>query len=203
VISAEILSLIRLSFRSNLSVALRRHSGALVDKVLAEAADAFPEVEGMNPEAAWKRTMALVECLMSDDAPPANVTVIVDASDAAPTNGEAGIVLEPGSNVGRETLQAILCNAVNEVTARDGVGRYMDYRRRQRTAPPALKRVLLAEAGFTCSGDGCASRRRLQIHHVTPWAKGGETNQLDLVVLCLVPSPCRRPPAWAIDHNRQ
>ena len=160
------------------------HSGALVDKVLTEPADELPEVEGLNPDAGWKRATALVECLISDDAPPAKITVVVDVSDSAPTNGEAGVVLEPGSNVGRETLQAILCNAVAEVTVRDGAGRYMDYGRKQRTAPPALKRALLAEAGFTCSGDGCTSRRRLQIHHLTPWAEGGETNQSDLVVLC-------------------
>lgn len=160
------------------------HSGALVDKVLNEAADALPDVEGLNADTGWRKATALVESLVSDEAPPANVTVIVDASDAAQTNGEAGVVLEPGSTVGRQFLQAILCDAVTEVTARDGAGRYMDYGRRQRTAPPALKRALLAETGFTCAADGCASQRRLQIHHLTPWAEGGETNQSDLVVLC-------------------
>jgi hypothetical protein len=163
---------------------LEGHSGALVDKVLTEAADALPEIEGFDADTGWKRATALVESLISDDAPPANVTVIVDAADAAPTDGEAGVTLEPGSRVGREALQAILCDAVTEVTARDGAGRYMDYGRGQRTAPPALRRALLAEAGFTCAADGCTSRRRLQIHHLTPWAEGGETKQSDLVVLC-------------------
>lgn len=160
------------------------HSGALVDKVLNETADALPDFEGLNADSGWKRATALVESLISDDAPPANVTVIVDATDAARTDGASGVVLEPGANVGREALRAILCDAVTEVTARDGTGRYMDYGRTQRTAPPALKRALLAEAGFTCAADGCTSRRRLQIHHLTPWAEGGETNQSDLVVLC-------------------
>jgi len=163
---------------------LEGHSGALIDKVLTEAADALPAIEGIDANTGWKRATALVESLVSDDAPPATVTVIVDATDAAPTDGEAGVILEPGSKVGREALNAILCDAVTEVTARDGAGRYMDYGRSQRTAPPALKRALLAEAGFSCAADGCTSRRRLQIHHLTPWAEGGETNQSDLVVLC-------------------
>jgi 5-methylcytosine-specific restriction endonuclease McrA len=160
------------------------HSGALVDKVLTEAADRLPEIEGTTTDSSWKRATALIEALVSDDPPPANVTVFVDATDAAESNGAAGVVLEPGANVGREALQAILCDAVTEVTARDGAGRYMDYGRRVRTAPPALKRALLAETDFMCAADGCTSRRRLQIHHLKPWSEGGETNQADLVVLC-------------------
>jgi hypothetical protein len=160
------------------------HSGALVDKVLTEAADALAEVEGLSSDASWKRATALVESLVSDDPTPSQVTVIVDAKEAVATNGETGVILEPGIRVGHQALQAILCDAVTEVTARDGQGRYMDYGRARRTAPPPLKRALLAEAGFTCAADGCNSRRRLQIHHVQPWSEGGETNQDDLVVLC-------------------
>ncbi|MEX0865594.1 MAG: hypothetical protein WD269_12105 [Acidimicrobiia bacterium] len=160
------------------------HSGALVDKVLTEAADQLPEVEGLPTDASWRRATALVESLISDHPLPAQVTVIVEAKDAASSDGEAGVVVEPGVRVGRQALQAILCDAVTEVTARDGQGRYMDYGRKHRTAPPALKRALLAEAGFTCAGDGCTSSRRLQIHHLKPWAEGGETNQEEMVVLC-------------------
>jgi 5-methylcytosine-specific restriction endonuclease McrA len=60
----------------------------------------------------------------------------------------------------------------------------MDYGRKQRTAPPALKRALLARYGFRCGADGCDSRHRLQVHHVVPWSQGGLTNQNNLVVLC-------------------
>lgn len=160
------------------------YSGALVDKVLAEAADQLPAVDGLSTDSSWKRATALVDCLGSDDPPPAQLTVVVDAKHAASSDGQAGVVLEPGSRVGRETLNAILCDTVVEVTARTEQGRYMDYGRRQRTTPPALKRALLAEVGFTCAADGCTSARRLQIHHLTPWSQGGETNQNELVVLC-------------------
>lgn len=158
------------------------HAGAIVDKVLTEAADALPDdVEG---DAGWRRATALVESLVSDEPPEAQVTVIVDAHEAAGTGAEAGVVLEPGVRVGRDALQAILCDADVEVTARTEDGKLMNYGRRARTAPPALKRGLLAETGFTCSADGCNSHRRLQIHHVTPWALGGRTDQGELVVLC-------------------
>jgi hypothetical protein len=160
------------------------HSGALVDKVLSEAADQLPDVEDLQADSSWKRATALVECLISDNAPPANVSVFVDARVSAGSAGEAGVMVEPGARVGREALQAVLCDAVTEVIARDGAGRFMEYGRRQRTAPPALKRALLLEAGYACAADGCTSRRRLQIHHLTPWSEGGETNQGELVVLC-------------------
>lgn len=158
------------------------HTGSIVDKVLTEAADALPEeVEG---DAGWRRATALVESLVSEDPPEAQVTVIVDAREAAGTGGETGVVLEPGVRVGRDALHAILCDADVEVTARTEGGKLMNYGRRARTAPPALKRALLAEAGFTCSADGCSSHHRLQIHHLTPWALGGRTDQSELVVLC-------------------
>ena len=158
------------------------HCGAIVDKVLSEAADALPDdVEG---DAGWRRATALVESLISDDPPEGQVTVIVDAKDAAPSDGEAGVTLDSGVRVGRQALGTILCDANVEVTARAVDGRFMEYGRRERTAPPALKRALLAETGFTCAADGCNSRHRLQIHHLTPWAEGGRTDQAELVVLC-------------------
>jgi len=158
------------------------HSGAIVDKVLSEAADALPDdVEG---DAGWRKATALVESLVSDNPPEGQVTVIVDAKEAAPSDGEAGLTLDSGVRVGRQALGTILCDANVEVTARAVDGRFMEYGRRERTAPPALKRALLAEAGFTCAADGCNSRHRLQIHHLTPWAEGGRTDQGELVVLC-------------------
>jgi 5-methylcytosine-specific restriction endonuclease McrA len=161
------------------------HSGALVDEVLSEAADALSDLPDSSVgDAGWRRATALVECLVSDDPPPANVSVFVDARHAVGTGGEAGVILEAGPRVGREALDAILCDAATEVVARAEDGRFMDYGRRARTAPPALRRALLAKHGFRCGADGCESRRRLQVHHLTPWVQGGETNQDELVVLC-------------------
>ena len=161
------------------------YSGAMVDKVLSDAADALPTFPDQSTGAqGWRRATALVQCLTSDDPPPGQVTVIVDAAEAAGTAGEAGVVLDSGARVGQQALQAILCDAATEVIARTEDGRFMDYGRRQRTAPPALKRALLARAGFRCQADGCDSRQRLQIHHLIQWSRGGRTDQDHLVVLC-------------------
>ena len=161
------------------------HSGSLVDKVLSEAADRLPGLpDGTRGSRGWQLATALVETLVSDDPPPGQVSVIVDAADAAPSGGEAGVFLEPGVRAGREALSAILCDSQTEIVARTSDGRFMDYGRRQRTAPPALKRALMAKYGHMCGADGCDSRNRLQVHHMIPWSQGGSTDQDNLIVLC-------------------
>jgi 5-methylcytosine-specific restriction endonuclease McrA len=122
--------------------------------------------------------------LVSDDPAPGQVSVIVDAADAFPSGGEAGVVLEPGVRAGRQALEAILCDSQTEIIARTSDGRFMDYGRRRRTAPPALKRALMAKYGHMCGADGCDSRNRLQVHHLIPWSQGGSTDQDNLIVLC-------------------
>lgn len=160
-------------------------AGALMDKVITEAADSLPGLpEASSPSTGWRRATALVGCLTSDEAPPASVAVIVDARQAAETNGESGVVLEAGPRAGREALQAILCDAETHVLARTEDGRFLDYGRRQRTAPPSLKRAMLSRYNHRCGADGCDARSRLQIHHLTRWSEGGETDQDQLVVLC-------------------
>jgi hypothetical protein len=161
------------------------YSGAIVDKVLSEAADRLPDLpDGTRPDLSWRKATALVETLISAEPPPAQVTVIVDAKHATATDAETGVVLEAGVRVGRQALQAVLCDAVTEVVARTEEGRYMDYGKSKRTAPPTLKRALLAESGFRCAADGCESRYRLQVHHKTPWAQVRRTDQDNLIILC-------------------
>ncbi len=161
------------------------HSGAIVNKVLTETADQIPMLpDGTRGDSSWRKATALVELCVSDDAIPAQVTVFVDASQAAPSNARAGVVLEAGPKVGANALEAILCDAIAEVTVRTEDGRFMEYGRRQRLVPPALKRAILERDGNTCAGDGCDSRYRIETHHIIPWSRGGRTNAENLVSLC-------------------
>jgi hypothetical protein len=160
-------------------------SGGLVDKVLTAAADRMTELDPDLPsDVSWRKATALVELCVSDDAPPANVTVFVDAKSAFASSGETGVVLDAGPAVSRDALQALLCDSVTEVVARAEDGRYMDYGRRLRTAPPALQRALMDKYLGACAIDGCDSRNRLQAHHVIPWSEGGATDQDNLILLC-------------------
>jgi hypothetical protein len=111
------------------------HAGAIIDKLLSEAADQLP-AEGQPGNFQWRRATALVQLCVSDEPAPAQVTVMVDAAHAVATKGAAGVVLEAGPTVGRRALEAVLCDAVLEVTARTEDGQYMDYGHRARCARP-------------------------------------------------------------------
>ncbi len=160
-------------------------SGALMDKVLSEAADQLPELpDGTRGDASWRKATALVELCISDDPPPAQVTVFVDAAEAATSNGQTGVVLETGPRVGANALTAILCDATTEVIARTEDGRLMEYGRRLRIAPPSLRRAILLRDGNVCVADACESRYRIEAHHIIPWTDGGATNPDNLISLC-------------------
>jgi hypothetical protein len=112
------------------------------------------------------------------------LTVFMDATDAAPTNGETGVVIESGPHAGPVTLEAILCDGVVEVTATTSDGIPLKIGRRSRVIPPRLRRWVLHRDGAACTLEGCTSRYRLQIHHVRPWADGGRTDPENLTTLC-------------------
>lgn len=161
------------------------YTGSLVDKTIRERADQLPDLpDGSKGSQAWRNAVALGELCVSDDSPPAQLTVFVDATEAVGTQGESGVVLEAGPRVGRQVLAAILCDAEAEVIARSSDGRYLDYGRRRRTATPAQKRALMDRYMGRCAADGCDSRRRLQAHHLTPWVEGGRTDLDDMILLC-------------------
>jgi len=160
-------------------------TGALFNKTIANKADDLPLLpDGSRGDSSWRKAMALAELCITDDPPPAQLTVFVDTTQATSSNGEAGVVLETGPRIGRDALQAILCDAVTELTARSEDGIPMRYGRQKRTIPPALRRAILHRDGNTCAGDGCASTHRLQVHHIIPWSQGGTTNPENLITLC-------------------
>ena len=112
------------------------------------------------------------------------LTVFIDAHDATPTNGEAGVVIEAGPRVGPPTVEAILCDGVIEVTGRTGDGTPMNMGRRSRSIPARLRRFILHRDGGVCTAEGCVSRYRLQPHHIVSWADGGVTDAENLTTLC-------------------
>jgi hypothetical protein len=160
-------------------------SGALVDKALNETADQLSEhSQGERMPSSWYRATALTQLCVSDDPPPAQVTVHVDARHAAHTNGQGrGRIRSraPGrpTSIGSCPLRI---SGRSHRHKRDGIP--MVYGRKTRTIPPALRRFILHRDGLTCQADGCPSRHRLQIHHLIPWSQGGTTDPDNLITLC-------------------
>ena len=161
------------------------YSGAIVDKALTEAADQLPTFpDGSHGTASWRKATALSALCITDHPPPAQITVFVDADHAAPTSGEAGVVLQTGPRIGRDTLEAILCDGITEITVNSENGIPMSHGRHTRTIPPALRRAIIHRDGNRCAIDGCNSRNRLQVHHITPWSEGGPTESDNLITVC-------------------
>ncbi len=160
-------------------------SGSLVDKVLTEKGDDLPVMpDGTTGDSSWRKATALVEVCTSAEPPPAQVTVFVDASEAAGTGGQAGVTLDAGPRVGSQALEAVLCDATTEIIVRTKDGRPLEYGRSSRTVPPRLRRAILHRDGGVCAADGCDSRYRLEAHHILPWSQGGTTDPENLITLC-------------------
>jgi hypothetical protein len=159
-------------------------TGALVDKTLSTAADDLPLLpDGSNGDSSWRKALALAELCITDDPPPAQLTLFVDSSQATPSNGQAGLVLEAGPRIGRDALEAILCDAIIEVTVFAEDGNPIRYGRKRRTIPPALRRAIIHRDGNACAADGCPSTHRLQVHHLIPWSENGPTDPENLITL--------------------
>ena len=94
------------------------------------------------------------------------------------------MILEAGPRIGKDTLQAVLCDGITEITVNGEDGIPMSYGRRKRTITPALRRTVLHRDDDQCAGDACDSSDRLQIHHIIPWSEGGPTEPDNLITLC-------------------
>ncbi|MEA3510954.1 MAG: DUF222 domain-containing protein [Actinomycetota bacterium] len=165
---------------------------SFVDALDAKADQLPPDPDGRNSrtsrwaDALWAislDSLAGTDGASIENATPL-LTVFMDTNDAAPTNGEAGVVIESGPRVGPSTIEAVLCNGVVEVTGRTADGTPVNMGRRSRAIPPRLRRFILARDGGACTVEGCTSRYRLQPHHITPWSEGGATDTENLTTLC-------------------
>ena len=126
---------------------------------------------------------SLYEAPVADASAPALLTVTIDGATAVPTGGRSGVSILSGPRIGREALDALVCDAIVEVTVRTEEGVPLNNGRRSRTVPPQLRRTILDRDGG-CTVAGCTSRYRLEAHHAIPWSKGGRTDADNLITLC-------------------
>lgn len=162
----------------------------IVEKAVDQRADELIPADA-RLAVAERRALALVaicqDSLYDPDTQgedsPIGVAVTVDARSAAATNGETGVSVLAGPRLGPRILEEILCHGIVEVVGIADDGEPLNLGRRSRTVPPKLRRFVLNRDGG-CTDEGCASRYRLEVHHIRPWAFGGETNDEDLITLC-------------------
>jgi hypothetical protein len=103
------------------------------------------------------------------------VVVHTDAKAVAGGTGCADLPID--------TVKRLLCDGSVVLVAEDADGQPLDVSRKQRTVSTPLKRALYAR-DRGCTFPGCHRTRYLDGHHLKHWIDGGETNPLNLTLLC-------------------
>lgn len=93
-----------------------------------------------------------------------------------------GGTLDDGTPLPAPTVARLACDAAVVEILEDSRGNVLDVGRRRRTIPTLLRRALrLRDRG--CRFPGCTNRR-VDGHHVVPWAQGGPTSLGNVCSLC-------------------
>lgn len=110
-----------------------------------------------------------------------HVTVFVDARQDNPV--ETATEIEYGQRIGPDALEELLCTGSVQVVGLDTEGVPVVTSRSSRAIPPAVRHHV-AHRDKACLIDGCRSSYRLQPHHITRFADGGDHDPDNLVTLC-------------------
>ena len=164
--------------------------GRIVEQALTERADSFPPLpDGQRCSRGARHADALIS-IAQDSLSGATggssrplVSLFVDAERVAESHGEAGVVVDAGPRVGVSALEEMLCAGSVEVLASGTHGAPLSIGRRSRVVPEKLRRFVLHRDGG-CAIEGCASRYRLEAHHLVPYSEGGRTDADNLAAMC-------------------
>ena len=109
--------------------------------------------------------------------------VFIDGALAAETYGETGAGIASGPRVGPNTLSEILCQGKTRVILGGGL-HPIAYSDLGEAIPAAVRSYVLYRDQGQCSIEGCASRYRLQPHHIRQRAHGGNHHPDNLITVC-------------------
>ena len=166
-------------------VRLAPEDGALVRSALEVAAENAPAEASLEQRRADALvSMAKTVLAAEGDRVPARpeVMVHVDAAVLAHDDPVGRCELEDGSALSPETARRLACDAAI-IPLLEHDGEPLSIGRKTQSIPPAIRRALKAR-DRCCRFPGCGLRGYLQAHHITFWAKGGETSVTNLLLLC-------------------
>jgi hypothetical protein len=164
--------------------------GETVDQALRQKAGQFPNLPGQNQGQLLADALVSVcaDSLTQGSEPSRRAVtvadVFIDAALAAPTAGEAGVPLKSGLRAGPETLAEVLCDGRVRITWTDPDQGPIAFSHQTEIIPPAIRNFIWKRDQVQCAIDGCRSRHRLQIHHLTPRSQGGNHHPHNLTLLC-------------------
>ena len=88
-----------------------------------------------------------------------------------------------GSTIGRELARKVLCDSALTRVLLSTSGVPLDVGRAARLATKGQRAALTARYGGLCAAAGCGNRSTV-VHHVLPWAQGGQTDLDDMIAIC-------------------
>ncbi|MGH2755568.1 MAG: DUF222 domain-containing protein [Actinomycetota bacterium] len=168
---------------------LTAEQGSTFAKAVERIADSLPikDEDGIVTRA-QRRADALVQLAgthIANDQDPDRATVIVHADLDTLRSGIGVGETEDGGVLSSDVLRRLVCDSRIQLLVEDGDGNPLGYGRTQRTAPPALMRVL-KRRDRVCCFPGCGRTDHLQGHHRTEWPDGGRTDEDDMELYCPV-----------------
>jgi len=138
------------------------------------------------PSRATLRALALVELLRhgttrdpeTTKAPTVDITLVIH------TDHPDQVMTPDGTVVPRDTVEHLCCDPIIHPVTLDDAGLPLNVGRASRYATPTQRRALAIRDGG-CVFPGCDTPHNwCDIHHTTPWDKGGLTNLAELASTC-------------------
>jgi hypothetical protein len=136
---------------------------------LSEAALARPPT-GLTGGERYQLLLHVDAATLATDAPGASVS------------GPGACAIADGPGISPETARRLACDS-SVVAIRERDGAAIGVGRRSRSIPPSVRRALVARDD-RCQFPGCERHRFVDAHHIVHWARGGETELANLVLLC-------------------
>jgi len=114
---------------------------------------------------------------------PYQVMVHVDSAVLADQSEDGLCEFDNCEGLSPETARRLSCDAPTVTVSKNKEDNLLNIGRKVRKVSSRLWRALTTR-DRTCQFPGCDKLRHLQAHHIEHWAKGGETNPDNLILLC-------------------
>ena len=158
--------------------------GSAIQNAVAKRAEEIVLTDDPYDRQGARHADALYELVVEGAGNEACATVVVHADAAVLTDEEDRVLAETdsGAQLCSEAVRRIACDAqIERILEREG--RPVGIGRRGRTIPGAMMRALrFRDRG--CRFPGCGRTRWIKAHHLVRWARGGETDLDNLVLVC-------------------
>lgn len=151
---------------------------------LKAALEPLARIEGDGDDRSLPRRQAdaLVELAGGGSTPQVQVSATLES--LAQVAGCPAVELEPGAPLSAAALRRLTCDCSLTRVLLDGESKVIDAGRARRTVAGPQRRAL-AQRDRGCRWPGCSRpAARCAAHHMEHWARGGETNLDNLILLC-------------------